>query len=110
MVVFNGIVCALPVDFWLTLNMSLRLGFLKVQDGALVGGVWLFPSGIASDPLSTLIEHLWLHQPHPYDRSDEVGVPRYLVPSYVFDIIVISIQSFMPPFILRYLKRAVGQN
>ena len=33
----SGIVCGLPVGFWLSVNILLRMGVLKKQDSAVVG-------------------------------------------------------------------------
>ena len=45
-----------------------------------MGGVRLLPSGVASGPLSTRFEQLWIPPLRPFDRGDEMGVLEYLVP------------------------------
>ena len=45
-----------------------------------MGGVRFLPSGVASGPLSTLLEHLWNFPLCPFDRGDEMGVVEYFVP------------------------------
>ena len=51
--------------------MWLRLGVHEAHGDAVVGVVWPLPSSVASVPLSILIEHFWLYQPHPFEKGDE---------------------------------------
>ena len=50
--IFRRIGCGLPVGFWWSVGVFLRVG-LSEEQGACVGGVRLLLFGVASGPLST---------------------------------------------------------
>ena len=70
--------------------MSLRFRVLEAQHSAVVGGVWLLPSGVASNSLSTLIEYFLIFSHTPVTEMMN-GDKLYF--SYVFDVILVSIHS-----------------
>ena len=47
-------------DFRWPVNTSLEMGVFEEEDGAVVGVVWLLPSGLASSPLRILSKHFLL--------------------------------------------------
>ena len=51
------VLVALLVDFRWSLNISLRMTVLEVQDGAIVG---VSPFSLASGPFEYINEHFWL--------------------------------------------------